>query len=94
MQATEFFLVKNGKKHDFWRKYGQFSFWREILDDVSMTSAMASRLDDVSMMSSGEVKYGRVTWQVTGWDMVAGHGGGRADVAMRWRDETVENRKW
>ena len=49
-------------------------------------------LDDVSMMSSGGVGYGRVTWRpVSGprgwgtWRTAQGDGGSGADVTLRWR---------
>ena len=61
-------MHKNGKKHEFLAKIDLLVFLARIRADVSMTSLVGSRSDDVMLMSSGDVagsgwSTGAVTWQ-------------------------------
>lgn len=91
-------FCKKCKKRAKFDKIWLFGSLAPFLNDVSMTSPGGSRLDDVSMMSSGDVaaydrSMGAVRWRIGG--RVVGRGRGRAadtggeralTSADRWRD--------
>ena len=47
---------------------------------VLCTCGTGVRTDDVAVRTDDVAVTWQVTWMLTGWDTVAGHGGGWADV--------------